>query len=162
MQNATGQAARTQSIDPHDLFPSAQLRAAFWRAYGGFPEAIQGRPRKARHKGIVRLAQSSRQLGTGDVLLGGKRGAAHVMFTTQLGTRNPALYLTHHAHDLGFFKSGLLHRNLLVHPAEKILPSHLLNHGEDCPIASIQDAQGCSEPTTYAQPPQRPPLARGP
>jgi hypothetical protein len=35
------------------------------------------------------------------------------------------------AHDLGFGETALLHRNLLVHPAEKILRLHPLNHGEE-------------------------------
>ncbi|NEX48688.1 hypothetical protein, partial [Pseudotabrizicola algicola] len=42
--------------------------------------------------------------------------------------------LAQHAHDLGFGETALLHRNLLVHPAEKILLPHPLNHGEDYPL----------------------------
>ncbi|WP_237400819.1 hypothetical protein, partial [Rhodovulum sulfidophilum] len=41
------------------------------------------------------------------------------------------LRLAQHAHDLGFGETALFHRNLLVHPAEKILRSHPSNHGED-------------------------------
>ena len=35
-----------------------------------------------------------------------------------------ALHLAQHTHDLGLGESCLLHRNLLVHPAEKILLPH--------------------------------------
>ncbi|WP_417827118.1 IS66 family transposase, partial [Thalassospira povalilytica] len=45
-----------------------------------------------------------------------------------------ALHLAQHAHDLGFGKSCLLHRNLLVHPAEKILLPHPLKIGGITPL----------------------------
>lgn len=41
------------------------------RAYGGFPETIQGRMREARHTVIARLAEAAWRVGTGDVLLAG-------------------------------------------------------------------------------------------
>jgi hypothetical protein len=41
------------------------------------------------------------------------------------------LRLAKHAHDLGVGETALLHRNLLVHLAEKILRSQPLNDGED-------------------------------
>lgn len=60
-----------------------------------------------------------------------KRRAADPMLAAKLGNGQPALRLAQHAHDLGFGETALLHQDLLVHLAEKILPSHPLNHGED-------------------------------
>ncbi|MBK5922544.1 hypothetical protein CCR90_01885 [Rhodovulum sulfidophilum] len=60
------------------------------------------------------------------------------MLTAQLGHGHPALRLAQHAHDLGFGETALLHRNLLVHPAEKILRSHPPNHGEDYPSTFVR------------------------
>lgn len=57
------------------------------------------------------------------------RCTSHV-FTAQIGNRHPALRLAQHAHDLGFSETALLHWNLLVHLAEKILHSHHFNHGQ--------------------------------
>ncbi|WP_189654732.1 hypothetical protein [Paracoccus mutanolyticus] len=51
----------------------------------------------------------------------------------------PGLGLTQHAHDLGIGETALLHRNLFAHPAEKILPPHPLDHGEDYLIALSDD-----------------------
>lgn len=41
------------------------------KAFGGFPEAIRGRLREARHGAIHRLAAVARGAGAGDVLLAG-------------------------------------------------------------------------------------------
>ena len=51
------------------------------------------------------------------------------MFAAQLGSRNAAFHLAQHTHDLRFCESCLLHRYLLVHPAEKILLPHPLKIG---------------------------------
>ncbi|WCR12719.1 N-6 DNA methylase [Paracoccus seriniphilus] len=55
------------------------------------------------------------------------------MFTAQLGSRNAAFHLAQHAHDLGFCETCLLHRYLLVHPAEKILLPQPPKIGGDYP-----------------------------
>lgn len=47
----------------------------------------------------------------------------------RLGDGQTALRLTGQAHDLGFGETDLPHRNLRVHPAEKILRPHPLNQG---------------------------------
>jgi len=65
-----------------------------------------------------------------------KRCAADPMLAAQFGNGHPALRLAQHAHDLGFGETALLHRNLLVHLAEKILLPHPLNHGERLPSVS--------------------------
>lgn len=44
--------------------------------------------------------------------------------------RQPARRLAQHAHDLSFGETTLLHWNILVYRAEKILRSHLLNREE--------------------------------
>ncbi|ACM03699.1 Hypothetical Protein RSKD131_3839 [Cereibacter sphaeroides KD131] len=41
------------------------------------------------------------------------------MLAAQFGHSQTAPRLMQHAHDLGFGETALLHRNLLVHPAEK-------------------------------------------
>jgi hypothetical protein len=61
------------------------------------------------------------------------------VLAAQLKHCQPALGLTQHGHDLGFGETALLHRNLLVHPDEKILPAHPLNHGEDYPASTDTD-----------------------
>lgn len=53
------------------------------------------------------------------------------MLATQVRHRQITLGLTQLDHDLGLGETALLHRNLLVHRAEKILLPHPLNHGED-------------------------------
>ncbi len=46
------------------------------------------------------------------------------MLAAQPGSRNTALHLEQHTHDLRFCETCLLHRNFPVHPAEKILLPH--------------------------------------
>ena len=53
------------------------------------------------------------------------------MLAAQLGHGKPALGLTQYTHNLGLGETALLHWNLLVHLAEKILRPHSLNHGQD-------------------------------
>ncbi|MBO9456523.1 hypothetical protein J7376_13935, partial [Paracoccus sp. R12_1] len=48
------------------------------------------------------------------------------------------LHLAQHTHDLGFCVSCLLHRNLLSHPAEKILLPHPVKIGGDYQASTIQ------------------------
>lgn len=61
------------------------------------------------------------------------RFAGQPRVTHRSGAANPAVGRTQHAHDLGFGKSALRHRNLLVHPAEKIRLPHPLDHEQDDP-----------------------------
>ena len=51
-------------------------------------------------------------------------GTAHRVLAAQLGGRHAALHLAQRTHDLGLCKSCILHRNLRVHPAEKIPLPH--------------------------------------
>src|SRR5690606_26007763 len=84
----------------------------------------------------VMLDEHLETLAKGEPSIDVKRRAADPMLAAKLGNGQPALRLAQHAHDLGFGETALLHRNLLVHLAEKILPSHPLNHGEDYPSAT--------------------------
>ncbi len=59
------------------------------------------------------------------------------VLSAQLGGRHTAFHLAQHAHDLRFCEPCLLHRNLLVHPAEKILLSHPPKIGGDYPVAGL-------------------------
>lgn len=57
-----------------------------------------------------------------------KHGTAHAVFTALLHG-SAAFHPAQHAHDLGLGKPCLFHRNLFVHPAEKIQLPHPFNIG---------------------------------
>ena len=78
--------------------------------------------------------------------------AADPMLAAQFGHGKPTLSLTQHGHDLGFSETCLLHRNLLVQLAEKILRSHPLNHGEDYhPTEAELEAEAQAEKKSKSQ-----------
>jgi len=67
-----------------------------------------------------------------------KRGAADPVLTAKLRDRQPTLGLAQHSHDLRLSKTTVLHRNLLVHNAEKILRMHPLKlRGDYRPTLAI-------------------------
>lgn len=88
---------------------------------------------RRRRIDVRNMADGSEQLNetlaTGETSIDVKRRAADHMLAAKLGNGQPALRLAQHAYDLDFGETALLHRNLLVHLAEKIRPSHPLNHG---------------------------------
>ena len=56
---------------------------------------------------------------------------ADPMLAAELRHRKPPFRLAQHAHDLAFRETALLHRNLLVDLAEKILQMNPLNDRGD-------------------------------